>query len=262
MWKPLALAAAILLPGTALAGNIHLTTGDEDHCSAELNQAVRAGPGFLEIREDREDRELLVHFQSPAQLVVHGKTVELDEHQQQLMRDYHSQLHGAGREVLLISLEAVDVALNGMSVALTALAGPDHPDNIELQQASEELLRRVEARLNREGEIYTLGDPDIDEFIEQTIEEEFEPKIEKLAMESAGTIAWHALKAAFTGGRSIERRAEEAAEQIEQKMDRQAEQLERRAEGLCGRLESIDRLEGEMHKSIPVLAPYDIVEID
>jgi len=262
MWKSLALSAAILLPGAALAEGIHLTTGDGNHCNADLNHAVRVGPDFLEVRADREDEKPRVRFQSPAQLVVDGETVPLDDRQQQLMRDYQGQLHGTGREVLLISLEAVDVALNGMSVALTALAGPDHPDNIELQQTSEEIVRRVEARLNQEGEIYLLGDPDIDGIIEQAVTEEFEPKIEKLAMASAGTIAWHALKAVFTGGRSIEHRAEEVSEEIEQKMELQAEQLERRAEDLCERLENIDHLETEIHKSIPALAAYDIVSID
>ncbi|SEA12430.1 DUF2884 family protein [Microbulbifer marinus] len=261
MWKPLAISALIATSAAAHAGDIHLNISDEEQCSAELNYSVRVGPDFFEARKDKDDSETLLRYQSPTQLVVGGETVELDAQQQQLLRDYQQQLHGTGREILLISLEAVDIALNGMSAAITVLAGKDHPDNIELQQASDEILRRAEDRLNREGEIYTLGDPDIDAFIEEAVEEEFEPKIEKLAMESAGTIAWHALKAAFTGGRSIEHEAEQMAGEIEQEVEQRAEGLEMRAAGLCQRLEAIDRMEDELQQSIPALASYDFVAI-
>ncbi|AMX03629.1 DUF2884 family protein [Microbulbifer thermotolerans] len=262
MWKPLALSAAILLPGTAMAGGIHLSTGEGDNCNADLNRTVRVGPDFLEIREDSENADIPVRFQTPTQLVIEGQAIQLDDRQQQLMREYHSQLHGSGREILLISLEAVDLALNGISVALTALAGPDHPNNAELQQASDDLLRRVEARLNEEGEIYTLGDPDIDALIEQTVEEELEPKIAALAADSAGTIAWQALKAVFTGGRSIEQQAEAAAEEAGEKVEQRGKQLELRAKRLCGQLQTIDQLENTLHSAIPELAPYDIINIE
>ncbi|WP_323846480.1 DUF2884 family protein [Microbulbifer magnicolonia] len=261
MWKPLAISTLIAASASAQAGGVNLTVGDDQHCSAELNHSVRVGPDFFEVREDNGDNEPRLRYQSPALLVVAGETLELDEQQQQLLRDYQLQLHGTGREILLISLEAVDVALNGMSAALTVLAGKDHPDSIELQEASEDILRRTEERLNREGEIYTLGDPENDAFIEQVIEEEFEPKIEKLVMKSAGAITWNALKAAFTGGRSIERDAELAAEEIEKEVEQRAESIEARAEGLCQQLEAVNRIESELHQSIPALAPYDIVTI-
>ncbi|WP_308365256.1 MULTISPECIES: DUF2884 family protein [unclassified Microbulbifer] len=262
MWKPLAISGLIALSASAQAGGMNLIVGDDEQCNAELNYAVRIGPDFFETRANSDNSELLVHYQSPAQLIVAGETVDLDDHQQELLKDYRNQLHNSGREILLLSLEAVDVALNGLSVAVTALAGADHPDNIELQQTSDEILRRVEERLNHEGEVYLLGDPDIDEFVEQAITDEFEPRIEKLARESAGTIAWHALKAAFTGGRSIEYGAERAAEEIEQKVEKRAELLEKRAGNLCEQLKSIDQLERKLHQSIPALAPYDIVKVN
>ncbi|SHF90217.1 Protein of unknown function [Microbulbifer donghaiensis] len=261
MWKPLAISTLIATSAAAHAGDIHLNISDEEQCNAELNYSVRVGPDFFEARKDKGDAAVMVRYQSPTELVVDGETVQLNEQQQQLVRDYQQRLHGTGREILLISLEAVDIALNGMSAAITVLAGKDHPDNIELKQTSDEILRRAEERLNREGEIYTLGDPDIDAFIEQAVEEEFEPKIEKLAMESAGTIAWHALKAVFTGGRSIEHEAEQMAEEIEQEVEQRAEGLEMRAAGLCQQLEAIDRIESELQQTIPALAPYDFVAI-
>lgn len=265
MWKSLAITAFSILAalGTPVqARDINLSLGDGEHCGADLNHAVRVGPDFFETRKSREGSEILIRYRSPTQLEVDGVPVRLDDRQRQLIEDYRRQLHQAGRETLLISLEAVELAADGMSIALTALAGPDHPNNSKLQRASDKILHRVEERLNRQGEIYLLGDPDFGEIITESINGEFKPEFEKLAEDSAGSIAWHALKAAFTGGRSIDRQAEWAAEEIEREMEKRAEQLERRARRLCEQLEAVDRTEVALHQSIPALAAYDIVSLE
>lgn len=264
MWKPLALVATLApfaIPA-AQAEGIYINS-DETGCNADLNYTLRVGPDAFEAREEgSEDEQPLMRYRAPADLVIDGETVSLDEQQQQLLQEYRKQLHLTGRETLLISLEAVDLALSGMSVALTVLAGPEHPDNLELQRTSEEILRQTEERLNREGEIYTLGDPELEDSIDRAIEEEFEPKIEKLATEYAGTIAWNALKAVFTGGASIERDVEQLAETMEEKLEKRAELLENRVDLLCEQIRSAERLENELQKSIPAMAGYDFIEIE
>ena len=265
MWKSLAIAASSILAalGTPVqARDIHLTLGDSEHCGAELNHSVRVGPDFFETRKSREGSEILVRYRSPTQLEINGVPVHLDDRQRQLMEDYRRQLHHAGREILLISLEAVELAADGMSIALTLLAGPDHPNNSKLQRASDKILHRVEERFNREGEIYLLGNPDFGGIMTESVNGELKPEFEKLAMDSAGSIAWHALKAAFTGGRSIDQQAEWAAEEIEPEMEKRAEQLEKRARRLCAQLEAVDRSEVALHQSIPALAAYDIVSLE
>lgn len=265
MWKPLALAALLALNtfDTPAQARGAVIIGNGERCNAQLKHRVRVGPNFFEVHKRGKGQEILVHYQYPAQLAIGGETLDLDDNQQQLLLDYQRQLHNTGREFLLVALEATDVALNSVSIALTALAGPDHPDSIELQQTSDEILRRVEQRLNREGEIYVLGEPDIGNIVAHSVTDQLEPKIERLATRSAGTIARHALKAAFTGGRSIEHQAEQAAtEAAKRAVEERAEQLKQRADSLCQQIEAVDRVEDELHQSIPALAAYDIVSID
>ena len=262
MWKPFAFAGLVALSAGTQAHGINFNISDDAQCHAEVNHAVRVGPRFIDARKDHGDVGSLFYYDASGQLVVAGEEVALDERQQVLLQQYRSQLHEAGRELTLISLEAVDLALRGVSIALTVLAGSDHPDTLEIQQTSAEILQRAEDHLNQNGEVYTFGDPEIDEFIEQVISEEFEPRIEQVAKDSAGTIAWHALKAVFTGGRSIEREAEEMAEGIERDVEQQAERLEERANGLCDLLKEIDGTEQQLHAAIPALGAYDLVNME
>ncbi|MFA0789972.1 DUF2884 family protein [Microbulbifer echini] len=256
MWKPLAISTLIGLGGAGQVmahESIHI---DTDNCESTLDYTVKVGPDFFEVHED-SDKQQLVYFHSPAQLQVNGSPVTLDTQQQQLLQEYRQKLHLAGRDTLLVTLEAVDIAMDGLSIAISALAGPDHPENQELKQFSVDLIQRTEDRLNREGEVYYLGDTEIGNFIDETISKEFEPRIERLAKDAAGTIAWHALKAAFTGGQSIEERATEQAEQL---LEHRAEQIEQTAEQLCASLQSIDQLETQLHQAVPELGDYDLVK--
>ncbi|WP_444902493.1 DUF2884 family protein [Microbulbifer sp. SSSA007] len=254
MWKPLAISALIGL-GTAAQAHDKIEIHTDD-CNVSLDYSVSVGPDFFIVTPEDDDQQL-VYFNSPDRLLVDGNQTSLTPQQQLLMQEYRQQLHVAGRDTLLITLEAVDIAMNGLSIAITALAGPDHPDTLELQQFSADLLQRTEERLNREGEIYQLGASEIGNFVDETISTEFEPRIERLAKESAGTIAWHALKAVFTGGHSIE---EQVTKDAERMVEQRADVIEQKAEQLCTSLETIDQLETEIHKAIPALSNYDLVQ--
>ncbi|WP_413663664.1 DUF2884 family protein [Microbulbifer sp. EKSA008] len=254
MWKPIALSTLIGLGISTQAMAHDSFHVDTSTCTVSTNYAIEVGPDFFTV--DGEDGKL-VTFQLPNQLSVDGELLSLNSQQEQLLQEYRQQLHIAGRDTLVLTLEAVDIAMDGLSIAISTLAGPDHPDILELQQFSADLIQRTEDRLNREGEIYQLGNEEMGNYIEKTISEEFEPRIERLAMESAGTIAWHAFKAAFTGGESIEEQATEEAERL---LEQRGKSIEQSANRLCTQLESIDRLESDLHQQVPELSHYDIVK--
>ncbi|MDP5210418.1 DUF2884 family protein [Microbulbifer sp. 2205BS26-8] len=258
MWKPLGISVLIGLGGATQAVGHDASSITGDNCNVSLHYSVRVGTDFLEV-QNTDSGDQLVHFRPPTRLLVDGTPIPLNQQQQQLLQNYRQKLHRAGRETLLITLEAMDIAMAGLSMAITALAGPDHPDNLELQRLSKELLQRTEERLNREGEIYQLGDSEIGDFIDKTISEEFEPRIEQLARESATTIAWHALKAVFTAGQNLEQQVTEEAEQM---LEQRSNQIEQHAERLCASLSSLDRLEQQVHQSIPALTSYDLVRVE
>ncbi len=266
MWKSIAISAAIsailALSSQVLAKETSFTIINGDQCVAELNYWISVGPDFMEVRSDKDATDTLFIYRVPDQLSVDGNQVFLDKQQQALMQRYRSELHGVGHDVTQISLDAVELALQGVSIAMTTLAGPDHPDSLELERASADIRQRVEDRFSTSRDIYFLMEPEVGEYMEEVISEELGPKIEKLVEGSAGSLVLHGLKAAFTGGHSIERRAEAIEEEIEAEMENRGEDLEQRAEQLCNQLENLDNIEREVQKSIPALEFYNIVEIE
>ncbi|WGL15041.1 DUF2884 family protein [Microbulbifer bruguierae] len=250
-----ALIATTLAP-IALATDINLHSKNGDHCAIELHQQVTVGPDFIETY-DEAGNNLLLAYRAPDQLAVGDAGVILQPEQQELMRRYHAALHSAGREVNAISLEAMDVALSGVAIALAALAGPEDPDTQEFLQESLQLREKFIA--HNSPNVYTLGGSWMGGTLEEHLEMELEPKIEALAKKSAGRIAWHAMKAVFTGGKSIETQAEAATEAAEKAIEKKADLLEARAERLCEQLHQLDTIEAQLHQVIPELDGLNLV---
>lgn len=258
----LTIASFMVLPFAApvQATEFNLAAGEAHSCNVDIRQQLTVGPDFMEAR-DEDDNQPLFAYHAPDQLAVGDTGLELNRQQQELMQTYQQGLHTAGRQVSQIAVDAMDIAMNGVGIALAALAGPDNPDTQEFLQSSEVLREKLLAQTKQQGDVYTFGSPWISDSFEETFEKELEPQIEKLAMKSAGNIAWHAMKAVFTGGASIERDAEAAAEAAEAAIEMKAEKLEARADSLCRQLEALDALEVKLHHAIPALQGLDLITL-
>ncbi|GAA5526080.1 hypothetical protein Maes01_02674 [Microbulbifer aestuariivivens] len=260
MWKPLLIAAAMGASGIVCAENLELGD-DNEQCNIDISHTVRLGPSSIDVRESAQSSETLFLYEVPATLMVNGQAIALDVTQQTLMARYYGQMHEASRNLNLLSLLAVDVALHGVGIALTVLAGSDHPNLEELHQAMADVQRRAYQRFSEQDGTYTLGTEGVETFVEEAIGKDLEPRLEQIAMDSAGSIAWGAFKAALTGGRSIERQAEQAAAAAEEAIEGKTEALHAMAESLCRQMEAIDRTETQVHAAIPQLAAYDLVKL-
>ncbi|GAB2512342.1 DUF2884 family protein [Microbulbifer agarilyticus] len=258
---PFTFAALATLATVTFAAEDISISHDGNSCNASMHHQVTVGPDFLEVR-DENDLAPLIAFSEPDQLAVGDDGLTLTADQQKLMRQYQQQLHHTGEEVSLLAVAAVDVALEGLGIALTALAGPNDPDTEYFLHESSLIRSEVIEKLQHPGDVYSFGTPWVEGVLESTLEEELEPRIAALATRSAGKIAWHAMKAVFTGGGSIEARAEAAAEEAEALVEEKAEALEARADALCAQMESLDTLETELHRAIPELNGLDLIKFD
>ncbi|WP_171018882.1 DUF2884 family protein [Microbulbifer harenosus] len=256
----LTLASLMALSVTApvQAAEIHLDSDDHHYCDVDIHHQITVGPDFMEAR-DGDDNQPLFAYNAPDQLAVGDTGLLLNRQQQEMMQSYQQGLHTAGRQVSQIAMDAIDIAMNGVGIALAALAGPDDSDTQEFLQSSEALREKLLAQTRRQGDVYTFGTPWVGDSFGGAFERELEPQIEKLAMKSARNISWHAMKAVFTGGASIERNAEAAAEAAEAAIEMKAEKLEARAESLCQQLHALDQLETKLHQSIPELLGMELI---
>lgn len=256
-------ALSLTTPVVTTAAEIDLA-GDGSDCSVELNHNTRVGPDFFEIVREDTPQTLRFEQKNPSKVTIDSTPLPLTAAQQRQMEVFHAGLYQSGQDLTQITIDAVDIAMEGVGIALTVLAGKDHPDSVEFRVVAEELRKVTRERMQAQGGVYLLGkdwDDEIGNTIEETVERELEPRIEKIAMESAGDIAWHALKAVFTGGASIERDAEEAAEAAEELVEARAEELEYRAENLCHNLAVMDTIEVDLQSATPALKDFDLIDL-
>ena len=270
MKQALILLSALTLtaPVVTSATEIHLTNDDDRQCSIDLNHNTRVSADFFEVMHDDDKQMLRYEAGKPQELKINDRIVTLNPTQQNRIEAYHAGLLQSGRDITKITIDAVDIAMEGVGIALTALAGPNHPDAIEFRHAADDMRLATRERLQTQDGVYVLGDnwgeeagAGIENTIEEIVERELEPRIEKIALKSAGTITWHALKAVFTGGASIERDAEDAAEAAAEVIEARAEQLESRAENLCHNLAVMDTIETDLQADIPEIKDFDLIEL-
>ncbi|WP_226665130.1 DUF2884 family protein [Microbulbifer aggregans] len=255
-------------PALASADQVSLHSSSDLQCSVNLNHQARIGPTKLELMSENNKETLLYSLENPAELSLNGSTLPLNSSQQALLMRYQSGLHQSARDIHAITIDAIDIAIEGLGIALSTLAGEDHPDTLEFWEAASELRLQTEKRLLSAEDTYVIGNDweghtglEIEKAVNELVENELGPRIEKLATASAGTIAWHALKAVFTGGRSIERDAEAAAEKAEERVEKRAEKLESYADALCQNLIALDSTETELQEQIPQFKKLDFIEI-
>ncbi|WP_406828780.1 DUF2884 family protein [Microbulbifer sp. ARAS458-1] len=227
-------------------------------CNIDIHHQVTVGPGFLEVW-DVDSGGPLFAFNAPDQLAVGNTGLLLTAQQQELMEGYQQGLHSAGREVSALAIAAVDVATEGMGIALVALAGPDDSDTRAYLADARRLRDTAAKEMEQPGEVFTYGSPWVEGNFSTKLESELEPQIADLTTRFAGKIAWHAMKAALTGGASIEERAEAAAEEAEKIVEAKAEVLEARADSLCEQVQELDQLELALHKAIPELNGIELI---
>ncbi|MFV8783448.1 DUF2884 family protein [Microbulbifer sp. SA54] len=250
------------------ADQVTLHANNEFHCSVNLNHKARISPTLLELASADEKETLRYSLETPDQLAINSETFALTPKQQALMVRYQAGLHQSARDIHAITIDAIDIAIEGLGIALATLAGEDHPDTLEFWEAASALRKQTERRLLSAEDTYVIGNDwdghtglEIEKAVNELVENELGPRIEKLATASAGTIAWHALKAVFTGGRSIERDAEDAAEKVEERVEKRAEKLEMYADKLCQNLVALDMTETELQQSIPQARNWDFIEL-
>lgn len=266
------IAATILACSPALvtaAEQVTLHSNSEFQCSVNLNHQARISPTKLELASEDEKETLSYNLETPELLAINSETLTLTTDQQILMQRYQAGLHQSARDIHAITIDAIDIAIEGLGIALSTLAGEDHPDTLEFWEAASELRKQTEKRLLSADDTYVIGNDwdghtglEIEKAVNELVENELGPRIEKLATASAGTIAWHALKAVFTGGRSIERDAEAAAEKAGERVEQRAEKLEWYADTLCQNLVKLDMTETELQESIPQTKRWNFIELD
>ncbi len=254
--------SALLLFSVSLNTFAHENNDFNNACNIELQGGVRIEQNTINFVKDNE---LIYKIIDDNQLVINNRTVDLDEKQQQLVQAYAHSIRAVVPKVKHVALEAVDLAVEGVSLAFNELLGENNQTVEKLTTELAKVRSEVDDYFGESKPVY-LGKDDgrSDEVFAKQFEERVENLIEEVVQNSIGTLLVAIGQEMLTSGDDIdafEAKMDKFGERIEQEMQIKTQQVEHKMEGLCHAVSHIDHLEEQLKKQIPALAHIDLLTV-
>lgn len=245
-----------------------------DACDVELETGLTLNETTLEFFNSSESAEhkkkILYKIDNDHSLIVHGQAIDLNDHQQALVRKYAKSIRAVVPQVRTIAIEGVDLALEGVNLAFNELLGSENKVGAELTQELSILKDEVATRFTAEHGI-TIGENGIngkeftgEEVLGKEFEQRIESAVEKAVINSMGSLLMAmGQEMLFSDGESnaLETRMEDFGESIADEMEFRANEIERKAEALCEEIADIDKLEEQLKASISPLANINVISV-
>lgn len=243
-----------------------------DACDIKLDAGFTLNTTSIEFFNSNQDsdnkKEILYKIDNDHSLIVRGKAIDLDEHQQALVTQYATNIRAIVPQVKTIAIEGVDLALEGVNLAFNELLGEGNDVGAELTHELSSLRDEVDTRFTAEHG-FTIGENGLDgksftgeEILGEEFEQRIESAVEKAVMNSMGSLlVVIGQEMLFSGGDSdaFETRMESFGESIADEMELRAEKIERKADALCIAIADIDKLEEQLKANISPLANINVI---
>jgi hypothetical protein len=244
----------------------------QDACNIELDAGLTLTETTLEFfnaeKNAENTKQILYKIDNDHHLIVHGKEVDLNTHQQALVTKYATSIRAMIPEVRAIAIDGVDIALDGINLAFNELLGEGNNVGVELTKELLLLRDEVVQRFTVENGI-TIGNNGVErkDFTSEKIlgkefEQRIESAIEKAVINSMGSLfvaMGQEMLRSGGEGNSFETRMENFGENIANEMEKRTEEIKRKAGALCLPIINIAQLEEQLKAGISPLANINVI---
>jgi len=251
--KKLLLVSTLLLSSTAYA---------HQSCEVDINGGINVKQDEILFSKNKSTR---YRISKDENLYIGGRQVDLNSEQQALVINYSHKIRATVPEVRELALNAVDLAMDGVSLAFNELLGEGNNVTTTLTEELSTVRDEVENHFDSESGFY-VGEDGFSE--SNSFDKEFENKIESAvegAIESSmGSLLMAVGKEMMLSGgdmEAFETRMEGFGERIEAEMEARGEHIEQQAEQLCQTVLEINELEDELIQQVDGLAGVNIFKV-
>ncbi|GAA5136744.1 DUF2884 family protein [Thalassotalea piscium] len=254
------LAASIILASTsALAHNSSYST---DSCDVELDGGINITVDSLEFTKNKKPLYKITNNQ----LYIDGEIVSLNGDQQALITQYAENIRAVVPQVKTIAEDALDLAVDGVNLALNELLGEGNNLGQELTTELGKIRSDIQMKFDGNSPIKFDEDGfDGDEFFGEEFEQRIEVLLEKTIQNSMGALLVAiGQELLFSGGNegAFETRMEKFGETIEYEMESRGKRIEQSADALCGSIIDIDTIEEQLKSSIKALSKTNFITVN
>ncbi|WP_345860217.1 YggN family protein [Shewanella algae] len=251
----LSLVCALFAAAPAMAINFEPR---DEQCEMSLNYDISLEPKKLSVSNQGKE-----HYRiEPGRLYVEGEEVALNVEQSKLVNEYSDAMAQQLPEVISLVDDAVTMASEAVSMALTPLLGDAAGAKLDEMGS---LQQRVYEVAHRNGDQYFLGATE--ESLENAFGDEFSKEIEQLVQQSLGSLMM-AMGSAMMSGEgetfdekinAFSQKMEKMGKDIEVQMESRAQEMEQRADALCDNFQRLLVLEDKLRKQIPELGEFQVL---
>ncbi|MGL5391209.1 MAG: YggN family protein [Shewanella sp.] len=229
-----------------------------DSCEVSLNYDVSVEPQKV-VFSDKGQEQYRIENNL---LYVEGKPVSLTGPQQELVREYASEIATQVPQVIELVNDAVSLASQSINRVFTPLMGDKAGTQFDTLAAG--IKTRMATFAYQQGDHFYLGATETS--MQNTFNQEFEQQFEALMQEAIGTMMINiGSQMLLQDGESVdanmqafEQKIESIGQVIEQDLETQSKELEAKAQNLCGRFNQLLVLEQRLRQQVPALAPYPL----
>jgi DUF2884 family protein len=261
-----------LLATVLLLSSSTLFAHDLDNsCNINLHAGIQISPHSIQFfkqgsRQQQSKDQAIYKIVNDNRLFIGATERDLSASQQALVHDYATSIRNVIPEVNSVAIEGIDLASEGVTLALNELLGNDNDVAKDLTDELAKVRAEVNLRFNSEQTMYFDEDGFAgDEFFDEKFEDHIEAVVENAIKKSMGSIliaVGQQMLFANDDGNDFETRMEKFGEQMEQKMELKAASIEKRANGLCQSMAKIDRLEELLKIEMPALAEFNLLSVE
>lgn len=236
-------------------------------CSINFNYGVIIDPKHIRIVDNGQTQ---VQINNSKQLFIKGREVSLSSDQQQLLGSFSSGIRHQVPEIVSIAIEGVDIGLKAVNKVVAGLTGENSASQQKVQAKFDELKWRIRARFNQSANNYYIAPQDLNDF-DEMLTGEFEKEIEAMITTSIGTILEAVGQSILSdnddddyGGETrittFDERLTNISKGLELEVTERAKALDKKAALFCQQLILLDEIETQLHKAIPALKSYNLIE--
>lgn len=202
----------------------------------------------------------------PAQLIVQGEWIDLDEQQERELTELSAGIHQVVPKMILLANEGVELAIETIEQVYGGLVKDDKSQK-KLQKSLERVQMSVKEKFIRANDNFYMG-PGRLEQVDDLVDRELEAHLEEAISTSIGGIL-SAIGGLVANGESGEEKIAAIANQLEtmgeeigQSVAPKAETLKLKAQWFCNKFKELDKAEDKLRASIPELQPYNVLLTD
>lgn len=199
----------------------------------------------------------------PAQLIVQGEWIDLNEQQERELIELSKGIHLVVPKMILLANEGVSLAIETIEQVYGGLV-KDKKSQRKLQKSLDRVRNSVKDKFIRSQDNFYMG-PGSLEHVNDLVDSELEEQLEEAISTSIGGIlsAIGGLVVNSQGSEdkiaAIANQLESIGEGISQNMGPKAEILKRKAQWFCDKFKELDVAEDRLRGSIKELRPYNVL---